>query len=56
MGNITRSGPPYFHAGQFATLREAVDFYNARRPHQTLDGKMPDTVYVENLPKETVAA
>lgn len=31
--NITRSGPPYFHAGQFATLREAVDFYNARRGH-----------------------
>lgn len=31
--NITKSGPPYFHAGQFATLREAVDFYNARRGH-----------------------
>lgn len=31
--NITKSGPPYFHAGQFATLRDAVDFYNARRGH-----------------------
>ena len=31
--NITKSGPPYFHAGQFAKLREAVDFYNARRGH-----------------------
>lgn len=31
--NITRTGPPYFQAGQFATLRDAVAFYNARRGH-----------------------
>ena len=39
-----------------ANLGRYLDFYNARRPHQTLDGKTPDTVYVENLPKETFAA
>ena len=39
-----------------ANLGRYLDFYNARRPHQTLDGKTPDTVYFENLPKETFAA
>jgi cytochrome c peroxidase len=31
--NVTKSGPPYFHAGQLGTLQEAVDFYNDRRGH-----------------------
>lgn len=31
--NVTRSGPPYFHAGQFSSLHEVVGFYNARRGH-----------------------
>ena len=39
-----------------ANLGRYLDFCNARRPHQTLDGKTPDTVYFENLPKETFAA
>lgn len=37
--NITRSGPAYFHAGQFATLREAVSFYNATRGHALPKGE-----------------
>lgn len=37
--NITKSGPPYFNAGQFASLREAVDFYNARRGHALPPGE-----------------
>lgn len=31
--NITRSGPPYFHAGQLASLDDVVAFYNDRRGH-----------------------
>ena len=31
--NITKTGPPYFHAGQLASLKEAVEFYNAPRGH-----------------------
>ena len=39
-----------------ANLGRYLDFYNTRRPHQTLDGKTPDTIYFENLPKEKFAA
>lgn len=37
-------------------LGRYLDFYNTRRPHQSLDGKTPDTIYFENLPKEKFAA
>ena len=33
-----------------------LSFYNARRPHQSLDGKTPDTFYFENLPPMKIAA
>jgi putative transposase len=39
-----------------ANLGCYLDFYNTRRPQQTLDGRTPDTVYSENLPKEKLAA
>ena len=39
-----------------ANLGRYLDFYNTRRPHQTLDGKTPDAFYCQNLPKETFAA
>lgn len=31
-------------------------FYNSRRPHQSLDGKTPDTFYFENLRSMNIAA
>jgi putative transposase len=39
-----------------ANLGRYLNFYNTRRPHQTLDGKTPDTFYCQNLPKEKFAA
>jgi putative transposase len=33
-----------------ASLTRYVSFYNARRPHRSLDGNTPDTVYFESLP------
>ena len=33
-----------------------LDFYNRRRPHQSLDGKTPDEIYFDALPEERVAA
>jgi putative transposase len=30
--------------------------YNTRRPHQSLDGQTPDTIYFNNLPQEKLAA
>ena len=33
-----------------------LSFYNTRRPHQSLDGKTPDTFYFENLPPMKIAA
>ena len=39
-----------------ANLGRYLDFYNTRRPHQTLDGKTPDAFYCQNLPKETFTA
>ena len=32
------------------------DFYNTRRPHQSLDGKTPDEIYFAGLPQERIAA
>ena len=39
-----------------AGLRRYFDFYNARRPHQSLDGQTPDEIYFNNLPQEKRAA
>lgn len=39
-----------------AHLGRYLDFYNTRRPHQSLGGKTPDTFYFESLPKEKLAA
>jgi transposase len=44
------------HLDAKANLGRYLDFYNTRRPQQTLDGRTPDTVYSENLPKEKFAA
>ena len=32
------------------------DFYNTRRPHQSLDGKTPDEIYFAGLPQAVIAA
>jgi len=39
-----------------AHLGRYFDFYNARRPHQSLDGHTPDEIYFNNLPQEKLAA
>ena len=36
-------------------LTRYFDFYNRRRPHSTLDGKTPDTVYFNQPPLEAAA-
>lgn len=33
-----------------ASLGRYLDFYNARRPHSSLDRKTPDQVYFQSLP------
>ena len=37
-------------------LRAYLEFYNIRRPHQSLDGCTPNTVYFENVGEEKHAA
>ena len=37
-------------------LATYFDFYNARRPHQSHDGRMPDMVYLAALPALKEAA
>ena len=37
-------------------LARYFDFYNTRRPHQSLDGKTPDEFYFAGLPQERIAA
>lgn len=39
-----------------AHLGRYFDFYNARRPHPSLDGRAPDEIYFNNLPQEKLAA
>ena len=39
-----------------ASLGTYLAFYNTRRPHQSLDGKTPDTIYFAGLPQERIAA
>src|SRR5438552_13337390 len=38
-----------------ASLTRYVSFYNARRPHRSLDGDTPDAVYFESLPLRAAA-
>ena len=38
------------------SLRRYIDFYNARRPHSSLDGRTPDLAYHEALRPVPVAA
>jgi putative transposase len=33
-----------------------LNFYNTRRPHQSLDGNTPDAIYFAGLPQESIAA
>ena len=39
-----------------ACLGAYLNFYNTRRPHQSLDGKTPDEIYFAGLPQERIAA
>lgn len=39
-----------------AHLGTYLNFFNTRRPHQSLDGKTPDTIYYAGLPHENIAA
>lgn len=39
-----------------ANLGVYLNFFNARRPHQSLDGKTPDTICCAGLPHERIAA
>ena len=39
-----------------ASLGIYFNFYNTRRPHLSLDGKMPDTIYYASLQQEKIAA
>ena len=50
----------YLHA--YASVSDAkvslfkyIEFYNARRPHSSLDGKTPDDVYFTSLPEKLAA-
>ena len=38
------------------SLAAYFEFYNARRPHQSHDGRTPDTVYFESLRPMKAAA
>ena len=38
------------------SLAAYFDFYNARRPHQSHDGRTPDMVYFDSLPPMKAAA
>ena len=51
----------YLHA--YGSMNDAkthlsayLEFYNSKRPHQSLDGSTPDTVYFENVGEEKHAA
>ena len=37
------------------SLSKYIEFYNARRPHSSLDGKTPDDVYFTSLPEKLAA-
>lgn len=39
-----------------ANLSVYLNFFNTRRPHQSLDGKTPDTIYYAGLLQERIAA
>ncbi|CDH43321.1 hypothetical protein BN874_1160018 [Candidatus Contendobacter odensis Run_B_J11] len=39
-----------------ACLGRYFNFYNTQRPHQSLDGQTPDTMYFNHVPQERIAA
>ncbi|CDH43471.1 Integrase, catalytic region (fragment) [Candidatus Contendobacter odensis Run_B_J11] len=39
-----------------ACLGRYFNFYNTQRPHQSLDGQTPDTMYLNHVPQERIAA
>lgn len=39
-----------------ACLGRYFNFYNIHRPHQSLDGQTPDTMYFDHLPQAKIAA
>lgn len=39
-----------------ASLGTYLNFYNTRRPHQSLDAKTPDEIYFAGLPQQRIAA
>lgn len=50
----------YLHAYDTVTdarraLARYFQFYNTRRPHSSLDGQIPDTVYFNSLPQQLAA-
>ena len=50
----------YLHAYESVSaaktkLRIYISFYNQRRPHSSLDGRTPDTVYFDLLPLKRAA-
>ena len=38
-----------------ASIGRYLDFYNAKRPHSSLDGTTPDQAYFANLPHRVAA-
>jgi putative transposase len=43
-------------SGAKANFGACLNFFNTRRPHPSLDGKTPDTIYYNGLPQERIAA
>ena len=38
-----------------ASLGRYIDFYNAKRPHSSLDARTPDRAYFDQLPQAVAA-
>ena len=43
-------------SGAKANLGACLNFFNTRRPHPSLDGKTPHTIYYNGLPQEKISA